>query len=200
MITTLVYLVNWTVQVDVPNQKKKFVLRKNFGNYDETSGRATRLVSRSSIELWLLFGLALLGVVMFDVVGLANRTPSYWTPFNSIVTPNCCSPLAALTDRKSLINSTGSIDKNFFFHLPRLVILNCIPDNIVDGPDVKFEIPLRIGEDEWDGSSDMSWSFIGVLDRSSLCNDDELCRCNDLSIATARFCGGWLGMSLSLSW
>lgn len=70
-------------------------------NYEDTSGRATRFVSLSSIELWLLFGFILLGVDVFvelgkDVDGFANSTPSYWTPFNSIVTTNCCSPLAEL--------------------------------------------------------------------------------------------------------
>lgn len=34
-----------------------------------------------------------------DVDGFANSTPSYWTPFKSIVTTNCCSPLAALPGR-----------------------------------------------------------------------------------------------------
>lgn len=38
--------------------------------------------------------------------GLANRTPSYWTPLNSIETTSCWSPLEAS---------------------PRLISLNCMP-------------------------------------------------------------------------
>lgn len=41
-----------------------------------------------------------------DEAGLANRTPSYWTPLNSIETTSCWSPLEAS---------------------PRLISLNCIP-------------------------------------------------------------------------
>lgn len=92
----------------VPPQKKPKNFPSNWPIYDDTSGRATRFVSRSSIELWLLFGLVFVGVVTFAafdkvVVGFANSTPSYWTPFNSIVTTNCCSPLAALPEINSII-------------------------------------------------------------------------------------------------
>lgn len=106
--------------------KKKCPLYKNeimsltvcvwisYSAYDDISGRATvttRLERSSTIGLPLALTALDADVILLGVHGgefvdglvdcaaltpLANKTPSYCTPFNSIETTNCCSPVSEL--------------------------------------------------------------------------------------------------------